>query len=247
MKDTLTICRTTLSRLLQIKTLYVLLLLAMVFNSATALYGDLTAGREKYLMIDTGYALMSVIGFLSALVVIFDLARDLRHKLVQTLLTKPLGRDHYLLGKFWGIMVFTLINVSLFSIGFGVVLWFSKIWVGWGIMKVLVLTLSSTAMLIAIGILLSVFSTSIGEVPPAIGMLLLFWLGNASQDIASTGAFGSFIFGIIPNFDLLNIKMELGNYFSVSWAYVWGGALYAALYTTFLMGIAVLIFRKQDI
>ena len=36
MKDTLTICRTTLSRLLQIKTLYVLLLLAMVFNSATA-------------------------------------------------------------------------------------------------------------------------------------------------------------------------------------------------------------------
>jgi ABC-type transport system involved in multi-copper enzyme maturation permease subunit len=244
MNDILTICRSTMGRMLQIKALYILLILAVIFIATASLYGDLSGGREKELMVDTGYAVMGLVGFLSALVVVFDLARDLRHKLVQTLLTKPLGRNHYLLGKFWGVFFFTVINVSLVSIGFGLVLWVSHIWVGWGIMKVLVLTLASMGMLIAVGILLSTF---LGEVPSAIGMLLLFLLGNATHEIAAKGPVGRFLDGVLPNFDLLNLKLELGHFFAIDWFYVWGGLLYAILYTVFLLSIAIFIFRNRDI
>jgi ABC-type transport system involved in multi-copper enzyme maturation permease subunit len=244
MNDILTICRSTLGRMLQIKALYVLLLLAVVFIATTALYGDLSAGREKELMVDTGYAMITMVGFLSALVVVFDLARDLRHKLVQTLLTKPLGRDHYLLGKFWGIFFFTLINTSLVAIGFGVVLWFAKIWVGWGIMKILILTLGSMAILIAFGIFLSTF---LSEVPAAICMLLFFAIGNATYGVASKGLAGKLLYGLLPNFDILNLKLELGHFFAVDWVYAWGALLYSALYAIFLMATAIFIFRNRDI
>jgi ABC-2 type transport system permease protein len=243
MNDILTIARATLGRMLQIKSLYILLLLGVIFIGTASLYGDLTAGREKELMVDTGYAILTLVGFLSALVVVFDLARDLRQKLVQTLLTKPLGRDHYLLGKFWGVFFFVILNTSLVAIGFGIVLKLSGIWVGWGIMKILLLTIGSMAILTAMGIF---FSTFLGEVPAAVAMLLLFLAGNASQELLSRPA-GKIIYGLIPNFDLLNLKLELGHYFAVPWLYVLGGLVYSALYTVFLLAMAVFIFRKRDI
>jgi len=244
MNDILTICRATLGRMLQIKSLYVLLLLGVIFIGTASLYGDLSAGREKELMIDTGYAMLTLVGFLSALVVVFDLARDMRQKLVQTLLTKPLGRDHYLLGKFLGVFLFMLINTSLISFGLGVVLWFAKIWVGWGIMKILVLTIGAMAILIAMGIFLSTF---LGEVPAAVGMLLFFALGNASQEFIARNTFGWLLYGLLPNFDILNLKLELGHFFAVPWLFVWGGLVYSVLYTIFLLAMAVFVFRKRDI
>jgi ABC-type transport system involved in multi-copper enzyme maturation permease subunit len=244
MTDIMTICRATLGRMLQIKSLYILLLLGVIFIATASLYGDLSAGREKELMVDAGYAMLTLVGFLSALVVVFDLARDLRHKLVQTLLTKPLGRDHYLLGKFWGVFFFIVINTSLVSIGFGVVLWIAKIWVGWGIMKILVLTIASMAILTAIGIF---FSTFLGEVPAAVAMLLFFMMGNASQEFLVHGQLGSFLYALLPNFDILNLKLELGHYFPVPWLYVLGGVVYSALYTIFLLSMSVLVFRNRDI
>jgi len=244
MNDIMTICRATLGRMLQIKSLYILLLLGVIFIATASLYGDLSAGREKELMVDTGYAMITLVGFLSALVVVFDLSRDLREKLVQTLLTKPLGRDHYLLGKFWGVFFFILINTSLIAFGFGIVLKLANIWVGWGIMKILLLTLGSMAILTALGIC---FSTFLGEVPSAVAMLLFFLVGNASQWLLQQGAAGKIVYGLIPNFDLLNLKLELGHYFAVPWLYVVGGLVYSALYTIFLMAMAVFIFRNRDI
>src|SRR5262245_51334920 len=103
MNDMMTICKTTYTRVLRTRSLYFLLAAVLVI-AAARLYHDLTAGREKQLMFDAGAALLTIVALLTALMAVFDIARDLRERLVMTLLSKPLGRGQYLLGKFLGVV-----------------------------------------------------------------------------------------------------------------------------------------------
>jgi len=252
MDNILAIADSTYTRILRVKSVYILLLLSIVFISTAHRYNDLTGGRHEILMIDLGLVVVSVVGLFSILVLAFDIPRELREKIAQNLLSKPLGRDQYLLGKFLGALYLALTTMTVVACGFCLVLFFEKGTVEFEIVQPLIGIFASIIILAAAATL---FGTFLTEVPAAVLTFLVFWLGHSTHlfiklGIASDGilkATGLLIFGMMPNLYLLDNKAAFSQSSEIPWSLVMWGLVYALVYASVLLSASVIIFRKRDI
>src|SRR5258708_6253216 len=122
MDNVLSIAKATYWRHASSKALYLLWLLLIALIWTADRYDVLSIGRANVLMLDLGFALVALVGATSVLVLGAELPRELRQKIAENLLSKPVGRDQYLTGKFLGTLLFALGNVLFISIGFVIVL-----------------------------------------------------------------------------------------------------------------------------
>ncbi len=245
MNDLFTICKTTYTRILRTRALYLLLAILLLIVAAAHLYHDLTMGREKELMFDTGAVVLAVVGLLTGLVVVFDVARDMREKLVVTLLSKPLGRTQYLLGKFAGVIWAGTINLAILTAGISALLYLEN---GSGrpeFLKAAFGAWGAMVMATGIGVLLITFLT---EIPAVILTLLAFGLGHATERLyQSQWTIGSILFGVLPNFALLQFKSELSNGLAVDWSLIGLSVAYACVYTVALLSVGAILFHRRDL
>jgi len=245
MNDMMTICKTTYARAMRTRSLYVLLMAVLVLVGVAHLYDDLSGGRQKELMYDVGAALLTVVGLFSALVVAFDIARDLRERVVMTLLSKPLGRSHYLLGKFLGVVKIGTVNLLILTIGILLLLKWEHGVMRWDFLKLAFSTWGMMVMTTAVGVLFASFFT---ELPAVILTVAVFALGHTTGVLYHDGSFiSSLLFGVLPNFGLLDFKAELGNDLPISWKLITASVIYALAYCGALLSLANIIFHRRDI
>jgi len=245
MEDMIVICRTTYGRLLRNRSLYFLLLAVLVLVAAGSLYADLTGGRQKELMYDAGGALLLLAGLLTALVAPLDIARDLREKTVMTLLSKPLGRSQYLLGKFLGVVWLGTLNLLILTIGILVILHTSTDAWRADFIQVALTTWATMVMATALGVL---FASFLPEIPAALLTIVVYVIGQSTEKLASAKpALAQLLFSVLPNFSLLDLKTELGNGLSIPWALVIIAMGYAVIYSAVLLSLATILFHRRDL
>src|SRR5436190_8891377 len=121
MDNVIAIAKSTYSRHAKQKALYLLWLILIALISLAHRYDVLSIGRSKILLVDLGLALLSLVGAGSVLILGFEIPRELRQRVAENLLSKPVGRDQYLIGKFLGTILFALSNVIFVAIGFTIV------------------------------------------------------------------------------------------------------------------------------
>ena len=241
MNDMMTICKTTYTRLLRVRSLYVLLAAVLILVSVAHLYNDLSCGRQRELMYDAGGALLSLAALLTALVVVFDITRDLREKVVMTLLAKPLGRSQYLLGKFFGVVWLGTINLAILTVGMALILKWENGAMRWDFFQVALATWGAMVMTTAVGVLFASFFT---ELPAAILTVVVYAFGHATEKLYSAGGF---LFGALPSYWLLDFKIELGSGLPITWRLVIGSVVYALIYSGALLALANIIFHRRDL
>jgi Cu-processing system permease protein len=245
MEDMMVICRTTSGRLLRNKSLYFLLAAVLVLTAAAHLYSDLTAGRQRELMYDAGGALLLVAGLLTALVVTLDIARDLREKVVMTLLSKPLGRTQYLLGKFLGVVWLGTIILAVLAAGMLIILHLEH--GAWRVdfLQVAVTTWATMLMATAVGV---VFASFLPEIPAALLTIVVYVAGTLTERMFAAGSgVVRFLAGLLPNFSLLDLKGDLGGGVSIGWALAVVAVGYAIVYSSALLSLATVLFHKRDL
>ncbi len=245
MNDVLTICRTTCTRILRTRSLYVLLAAVLILVATTHLYTDLTGGRQKEFMYDVGGALLTLVGILTALMVTFDIARDLREKMVMVMLSKPLGRAHYLTGKFLGVAWLMTINLAILTVG---IFWLLRLEDGvwqWSFLKLALSTWGSMVMLTAVGV---VFVSIFNELPAALLTLLTFVIGQSAEQLFHAGSrLVRLAAGLLPNFGLLDFKTEFGSCISIPWPLIAIAIIYALVYSVAMLSLAALLFQRRDL
>lgn len=241
MNDMMTICRTTYTRVVRTKSLYVLLVTVLLLVGVAHLYTDLSGGRQMELMYDTGGAVVTLVGLFTALMVTFDIARDLREKVAVTLLSKPLGRSHYLLGKFFGILWIVTVNIVVLSAGIILVLHMeSGVW-RTDFLKLAVSTWGAMVMATALGVM---FASIVGDLPAALLTLFVFGAGHALVGWCDSMPW---LATLLPGFGLANFKNELGNGLGISWEIVMYSVAYTLAYSGALLSLATIFFQKRDI
>lgn len=245
MNDMMTICRTTYTRVLRMRSLYFLLAVVLVLVGIAHLYTDLTCGRQKELMYDTGAALLSLVGLLTALMVTFDIARDLREKVAIVLFSKPLGRTHYLVGKFCGVAWLATVNLLILTLGMLVILYAEKgVW-QWDFFQVALATWGATMMLTAVGVLFASFLT---ELPAALLTVFVYVFGNSTEILyQSKASLARLFFSVLPNFGLMDFKAEIGNEMAISWTLIVAAVVYALVYSVALLSLSSILFHKRDL
>ena len=191
--------------------------------------------------------------------------RDVEQRYTTSILTLPLGRSTFLLSKFLGIVLFLLICTVILGLGSAIVITFasstypSEIAVHWqNILLVLVGDFLKFMLLTSLALLLSSVSTSFYL--PFFGTLIIYLCGNASQEVYeyATGEFGKELgpmtikavtaaYYLIPNLAAFDFHVQAVYGLAVSWADVLFPLLYAVIYTSILIGLAVFAFNRREL
>jgi ABC-type transport system involved in multi-copper enzyme maturation permease subunit len=257
MDNILSIARSTYWRHASSKALYLLWVLLIVLIASATRYDVLSIGRSKVLTVDLGLALIALVGAGSIMILGLEVPRELRQRIAENLLSKPVGRDQYLMGKFLGAFLFAMGNVIFISIGFAVVLLVTENAITEQFLMPLV---GIVGMVLILASAAALFGTFLSEVPAVIATFLVFWLGHSSQAIAKfadgmTGAGRTVlraVYGLLPNLNLLNTRGDFSQTMfakapGVPWSYAGVSLAYALLYAIVLFVTALLIFRRRDL
>ena len=88
------------------KVLYNLVFFAVLLIAVSYLLGQLTAGQDIKIIKDLGLAAMSIFGLFIAVFIGIGLVwKEVEKRSIYTLLSKPIGRAEFVLGKYCGLVL----------------------------------------------------------------------------------------------------------------------------------------------
>lgn len=248
------------------KTLIAFLLFAMLLIGGSTFLTVLSPGEEVKMVKDV---CLSCISFFGMLIAVFAagalIPGEMDNRTIYTILSKPLRRITYLLGKYLGAQLTILLNIILMSLLFLLILFLqSKRYVdeetganfsltALVTVKAMLLVYFELLVLSALAFAVSTLSTS-ATLPVISGVFIYIvghsvdYLKNLSEHSASD--FMSFVirtfYLILPNFSNFYMRNQLAH----NDPYVPQGIsklfIYALLYAGFGIFIGYLLFRKKD-
>jgi ABC-type Na+ efflux pump permease subunit len=133
----LTIGRNTLTEAVRQKVLNVLLLFALVLVGSSVTVSSLATtaldtsslfGEQIKFVKDFGCGAIGLFGFLIALLSVAQLLpQELDKRTIYTILSKPVRRSEFLLGKFLGVVLLLALCVALMSLAFAAALYYQEV------------------------------------------------------------------------------------------------------------------------
>ncbi len=180
----LAIARNTLRENIRDKILYNLILFALLMILSSFVLGQLTLGYEDKVIVDIGLSSISIFGTLIAIFIGIGLVyKELERRTVYALLAKPVHRWEFILGKYLGLLLTLLINVSVMTLGVWLTLAYNgnvSIQSYARLLPAVYLIYLSLALTTAVALVFSAFST------PALSALFTFFLwmiGHFNADL----------------------------------------------------------------
>ncbi len=245
---------------------YSLVIFAVILMAASFLMSRLTAGQDLKVIKDLGLATMNAIGLLIAIFIGTGLvAKEVERRSIYAVLSKPLSRSSFLVGKYLGLVLTLAVNLGMMTAAFYLVLQYTQLtteeWVqqGWRApaldprLLVAVGLIGVQLMLTtAVALFFSTFST------PMLSMLLTLavWVaGHFSGDLRNfqaavdsplAAAMARGLYYALPNLDALDIKNEVVHGLPLPWSAVGLGVASMAAYIGVLVSAAVLVFNRRD-
>jgi ABC-type transport system involved in multi-copper enzyme maturation permease subunit len=248
------------------KVLYNLVLFAILLIGASYLLGQLTAGQDVKIIKDLGLSAVSLFGlFIAVFIGIGLVSKEVERRSIYSLLSKPIRRHQLLLGKYIGLTLTLVVNVSIMAAALYAVLGYMS----WGftpevqrawdapaldpaLLKAVGLILVELMLVTSIALFFSTFSTPILSAAFTFG---LFVVGHFSSDLRtfqdvvdSPGAarLARGLYWVLPNLAPFDVKADVVHGISVPARYIGLTIAYAALYITMLLVISSLIFSRRD-
>lgn len=108
------IARTTFKEAIRNRILYILLVFALLLMASSGVISDLSIAAHDRIIKDLGVFGISAFGLLIAVFVGISLIyNEMDKKTIYTIISKPINRNHYILGKFLGLLL-TIYVIMLF-------------------------------------------------------------------------------------------------------------------------------------
>jgi ABC-type transport system involved in multi-copper enzyme maturation permease subunit len=248
------------------RVLYNLVLFAILLMAASYLIGQLTAGQDVKIIKDLGLAAMSLFGlFMAVFIGIGLVSKEVERRSIYALLAKPIRRHEFILGKYLGLLLTLLVNVSVMTMSFFAVLAYMQ-WTagpsmraGWEappldprLLVAVLLIFAELALVTAIALLFSTFSTPILSAAMTFGVYIA---GHFSADLRSfeavvsskaAAAVARGLYYVLPDFAAFDVKGAIVHAMPVPPVHVGLTLLYGAVYSSCLLIAAMWIFTRRD-
>jgi ABC-type transport system involved in multi-copper enzyme maturation permease subunit len=248
------------------KVLYNLVFFAILLIAASLVLGQLTAGQEVKIIKDLGLAATSVFGlFIAVFIGIGLVSKEVERRSIYALLTKPISRAQFVLGKYAGLVLTLAVNVGVMAVALYVVLaateWFTPdhIRSTWeapaldpALLKATLLIFAQLAIVTAVALLFSTFSSPLLSAALTFG---LFVVGHFNADLRQfeqvvdsrpLGWALRVLYYLLPNLVPFDVKAQVVHAEPVPWPYIGLTLGYGAMYVTALLLAAVWIFSRRD-
>ncbi len=244
----------------RIRVLYGILILVVGANLFAVVLGEMAVGEETRVARDVGLAGISLFGAITAIYLgVALLYTEIQRRTVHAIVSKPIERWEFVLGKYAGMALTLTVLVALFAIAMIALLAVQGVAVSGAVIKAIVLAWFEVLTVAAIAVFFSSFSTPFLSGIFALG---LFVLGRVTPDMrdalqtAESPWMRTTLRGaleIVPDLHLYAVSGRTldGHHVSVhhdfvSWGYVSTAAAYGILWIAALLILASLIFQRRD-
>jgi len=245
---------------------YNLVLFAVLLIGASYLIGQLTAGQDVKIIKDLGLAATAVFGlFIAIFIGIGLVSKEVDRRSIYALLSKPISRAQFIVGKYAGLVLTLAVNVAVMTVALYAVLAyltytespeFRAAWDAPGIdprlLKAIFLIFVELMVITAIALLFSTFSTPILAAALTFG---LYIVGHFNADLRNFDAvvdsraaiwLARGLYHVLPDLSAFDVKTQVVHGLPVPFGYVAATTAYGLLYIAVLIGASVLIFAKRD-
>jgi ABC-type transport system involved in multi-copper enzyme maturation permease subunit len=238
------------------RVLYNLIFFAILLVASSVLFGQISIGIERQVLINLGLSAISVFGVAIAIFIGIGLvSKEIDKRTLYTVLSRPVRRWEFIVGKFFGLAGTLAVNTFFMAMGFFAALLYLAHGFeradGWLLVAIWFIVLEFV-IVTALALLFSSFSTPLES---AVFALLLFIIGSFAEDLRGfarmahglTHVLATIAAYVVPNFAAFNVIGRVAHSEPVAGSLILYNTIYALLYATAAIAGAVLIFERRNL
>ncbi|HEX7701779.1 MAG TPA: ABC transporter permease subunit, partial [Kofleriaceae bacterium] len=173
----------------RIRVLYGIIVLVVGVNLLAILLGQMSIHEEARVARDIGLAGISLFGSLTAIFLgVFLLYTEVQRRTIHAIVSKPIERWEFVVGKYLGMVVVLTILVGLFAVAMAAMLTMQGVGISSAVVKAIVLVWFEVLTVAAIAIFFSSFSTPFLS---GIFALAMWLIGRLTPDLEAATRFAA--------------------------------------------------------
>ncbi|MEO0122337.1 MAG: ABC transporter permease subunit, partial [candidate division WOR-3 bacterium] len=235
------------------KILLVLLAVGFILMAASKFIKPLALGEEAKVIKDLS---LSSINFISVLIAILIggrlIYKEVEKRTIYLVLSRPIRRGEFILGKYLGQMLLLFIVVGILTIAFGIVLLLTDVKTNYSILLPNLLLLFQLSIITSLAIFFSTFATPLTA---SIFTFILYFVGHLTRDLKTLAQISkstvvkiiaNFLYYLLPNLSNFDIKGKVVHEIPLSFSHICLPIIYGLLWTIALLYFSFLIFERKD-
>jgi ABC-type transport system involved in multi-copper enzyme maturation permease subunit len=250
---TLAIAGGTFRETVRDRLFYLVGFFGLALVGATVVLSPLTVGAQAKIVADVGLAAMALLGLLVVLLVGANMVRkEMDRRTITTVLTKPVGRGEYLLGKYLGLAGTLTCMVALMGVIYAGALALTPATPSWAHLGAVYLTLLELLVLVAAAVL---FSTVSGPALAAVFAATLFGIGHLSGSLLEFGTLqggmlqtvATVAYRLLPDLEVFNVRAAVVHGEPVALAHVGLATVYAVGWIAVFLILSRAVFARKEL
>lgn len=248
----LNIALNTFKEIVRNKFLYLILFFAFVFIVFSIALWKLTIWDDNKVIVDFWLAMIEIFWLVWVLFVWSQLLfKEIEWKTIFLILSKPIKRYEFILGKFLWFSATIALIILLQSILFLIVIWLKWIDITWLIVFSLIATFFKLEILLALVFFFSTFMSNMLTILVTLSVYFLSHSFSILLDIANrtwnaiAHYFTKILQLLFPPFEALNIKDVIWSFNNFHLNYFLFNSFYSVLYLVIILYFAVVIFNRK--
>ncbi len=238
------------------RVLYNLIAFALLMVGASLLVGQVSIGIERIVLVNLGLTAVSLFGMVIAIFIGIGLvSKEIEKRTLYTVLSRPVRRWEFILGKFCGLAGTLVVNTFFMGVGFFAALLYLAHHFQWSDTSLLVALYFIILEFLILTALTLLFSSFSSPLLSAIFAFALFVIGSFAEDLRGFAAMAhglvhwvaTFVAFLVPNFASLNVIASVAHDRAVAPPLILYNTVYALLYSTAALAGAVLIFERRNL
>jgi len=238
------------------RVLYNLIAFALLMSGGAILVGQISLDIERLVVVNLGLTAVSLFGVVIAIFIGIGLvAKEIDKRTLYTVLSRPVRRWEFIVGKFFGLVGTLVVNAVLMAIGvFAALFYVSHHFTrpdGW-LLVALYFIILEFLVVTSLALLFSSFSTPLMS---AIFAFSLFVIGSFAEDLRGFAMmakglphwFAMAAAYLVPNLSALNVISSVAHGEAIAGRLVLYNTIYALFYTAMAISGAVLIFEHRNL
>jgi ABC-type transport system involved in multi-copper enzyme maturation permease subunit len=233
--------------------LYLLLFFAAVSIIFSRILALLTVGDRTKIIMDVGLASLSIFGTLMAILIGTGLVyKEIDKRTIYTLLSKPIHRYQFLLGKYLGLLLTLFVMLVLMTLVFFVLMLLHRYPIEGKFFLAILFIFVELCLITAVAMLFSCFSTPILS---TLFTLSFYLIGHISWGLetliqkmppGAVKTLARILYTLLPDLENFNFKTEVVHHLPIPPNIFLYSSLYGIFYTIFILALAMMVFRRRD-
>lgn len=236
------------------KILYALLFFAVLMIGSGVIVGALSYVESERILQDVGLAAIRLFSVAIAIFVGINLIyKEVDRRTVYTILSKPLSRSTFLVGKYLGLTLTIWMQMSIMGVAFAGVSLAAGAPLAWQHGAFLLLTAAELALVVAIATFFSSFTTPMLASFFTTGLWVVGQLTRQLRDIGArseseaVALVTAVLHRLLPDIEGLNLASEAAHLLPITSSDVLFPLSYALGYVTVILVAATFLFERRDL